>query len=152
MKSLIILLLSATILAGCSNYGEKVVYDGTEVYYKDGATKTDADAVGKALQEMEFTDGTAKSVMVTKDSIYNFRMVTQDVYHTDTSVDINFQAVGYLLSNDAFNGESLNFQICDEVFKTKRNLYIEGSPKNNDTQELEKGVDDFEGVEANDTN
>lgn len=149
MRPIFTLLFLTILFTSCSNYGDKVVYDGTDVYYKDGATKAEADAVGAALQDMEFTDGSTKSVMITKDSIYNFRMVTMNQYHTDESMDINFQAVGYLLSSEAFNGSNLNFQICNETFETMRTIHIEGISKGpNEVEEL-KDIDEIEGVEMN---
>ncbi len=123
----ILVLGIATLLMACTSYGEKVTYNGTEVYYTEEITKETADAVGAYLEEMEFADGSSKSVQITKDSIYNFRMVTQEKYHEDTSMDISFQALGFLLSTEVFEGEPINFVICDNTFTTARTLYIEGS-------------------------
>lgn len=131
MKTNLKLLIAVLCIAfvSCSNYGEKVTYEGTEVYYTEGVSKQKADAVGAYLVDMGFADGGAKSVQLTKDSIYNFRMVTQEKYHEDTSMDINFQALGLLLSTEVFNNEAINFVLCNELLETKRNLYIEATAK-----------------------
>lgn len=120
-------LFSLFILIACSGYGGKVVYDGTEIYYLEEISEDLANNTGAFLEEMKFTDGTTKSIQLSKDSVYNFKMVTQDQFHTDTSMDVNFQALGFLLSKDVFNGEAINFVICDNTFKTKRILAIEGA-------------------------
>lgn len=126
MKKILLLAVLAITFFACSNYGDKVVYDGTEVYYKDPALKGKAEATGEFLQEIQFTDGTTKSIQVTKDSVYNFRMVAIPEKVNDPEMEVSFQALGMLLSNDVFDGEAINFQLCDEVFKTVRTIYIEG--------------------------
>ena len=115
------------MLVACSSYGEKVEYDGTEVYYINGVSKKTADAVGAYLVSSGFANGSSKSVQISKDSIYSFRMVTQEQYQQDTSMDISFQAMGFLLSKEVFDGAPINFVICDATFGEARTLYIEGA-------------------------
>ncbi len=113
MKKLVIVFVSL-FLFSCSNYGDKVVYDGTEVYYKDNILKEKADQVGDYLEEIEFTDGTPKSVQITKDSVYNFRMVIQEGLENDESMEMSFKALGCLLSKEVFDGAPLNYTLCDK--------------------------------------
>ncbi|MCB0457490.1 MAG: hypothetical protein R2776_00465 [Flavobacteriaceae bacterium] len=124
-----VVIFSLMLLLSCSGYGDKVTFDGTEVYYKDNVTQEMATKTGEYLQEMGFTDGSAKSVQLTKDSVYNFRMVVQKQFETDTTKDYSFMALGFLLSSEVFNGEALNFQLCDNTFKTVRNIPIEATSK-----------------------
>ncbi|MFC7356743.1 hypothetical protein ACFQO1_03515 [Jejudonia soesokkakensis] len=126
MKKTILLIAAAFLMLACDGYGEKVTYDGTEVYYKDAALKTKAEATGAYLQEMGFTDGSSKSVQITKDSIYNFRMVVQEGMAQDSTRDVNFMALGFLLSKDVFDGENIHFDLCDNTFETIRTIPIEG--------------------------
>ncbi|MDX1462953.1 MAG: hypothetical protein R3359_07850 [Marinirhabdus sp.] len=126
LQNMIVLGLALVVLA-CNSYGEKVEYNGTEVYYSEDVSKAIADEVGAYLVEMEFADGSTKSVQITKDSLYNFRMVTQEKYHNDTSMDINFQALGMLLSQEVFDGEPITFVICDNTFQEARSIQINGS-------------------------
>ncbi|MEZ4874699.1 MAG: hypothetical protein R2793_04445 [Flavobacteriaceae bacterium] len=116
--------LFALFIISCSGYGEKLVYDGTEVYYKEGVSEDLARKTGAYLQEMGFTDGTTKSVQLTKDSVHHFRMVVQDQYATDTSMDINFEALAFLLSEEVFDGENIRFELCNNTFKTLREIPV----------------------------
>ncbi|MEZ4778871.1 MAG: hypothetical protein R2786_05750 [Flavobacteriaceae bacterium] len=126
-SSVVVFLL--VLLVSCNSYGDKVVYDGTEIYYKEGVSEETAKEIGEYLQEMGFTDGSEKSVQLTKDSVYNFRMVVQKQFETDTTKDYSFMALGFLLSSEVFNGESLNFQLCDNTFKTVRTIPVQGTAK-----------------------
>ena len=123
------LLLAISLLA-CSMYGEKVSYNGTDVYYKEGVSKEIAKKVGAYLEDSGFSDGTTKSVQITKDSIYNFRMVTQEQYHEDTTLDVSLKALGMLLSKEVFEGQPINFVVCDNAFETIRTIPINGFKTN----------------------
>lgn len=120
-------IFSLVLLFACSGYGEKVSYDGTEIYYTEGVSKEVADKTGAYLEEMGFTDGTPKSVQLAKEENYHFKMVVQQQYAQDTTKDINFKALGFLLSQEVFDGEPLKFHICDNTFETIRTFPIEGS-------------------------
>lgn len=124
-----VVIFSMVLLISCTGYGDKVVYDGTEIYYKEGVSEEIAKKTGEYLQEIEFTDGSVKSIQLTKDSVYNFRMVVQKQFETDTTKDFSFMALGFLLSEEVFEGASLNFQICDNTFKTVRNIPINAAIK-----------------------
>lgn len=126
MKKILTLIALALFIISCEGYGEKVTYDGTEVYYKDPALKSKAETTGAYLEEMGFTDGGSKSVQITKDSIYNFRMVVQEGMAQDSTRDVNFMALGFLLSKDVFDGENIHFDLCDNTFETIRTIPIEG--------------------------
>ena len=126
MKKIILLLITG-IIVSCSNYGEKITQDGTEVYYEDPALKEMAEATAGYLKEMGFTDGTPKSVQITKDSMYNFRMVVQEGVEKDENMEVSFMALGFLLSKEIFDGEAINFQLCDNTFATIKSIPIEGA-------------------------
>lgn len=125
MKLVLMLLTTLGLFIACSGYGEKVVFDGTEVYYKAPVTQEMANRVGEFLVNSEFTDGTTKSIQLTKEDTYNFRMVTQEQYFEDTSMDISFKALSFLLSKEVFDGAPVTFQVCDELFNTKRTIAAE---------------------------
>jgi hypothetical protein len=125
MKRILVLILVATFFS-CSDYGEKITRNGTEVYFEDESIKETAEIAATYLEDMGFTDGTPKSVQITKDSIYNFRMVVQKGAENDKSMDVNFMALGFLLSKEVFDGEDINFQLCDNRFETLRTIPIEG--------------------------
>ncbi len=126
-----ILLFCCVAMVACSGYGEKVTYDGTDVHYTEEALKEKADATGAYLQEIGFTDGFPKSVQITHDSIYHFRMVVQEGIESDKSMEVSFKALGMLLSEKVFEGESIHFDLCNATFDTIKTFPIEKSLKPN---------------------
>ena len=62
IKKIGILLFVMTLVSSCADFGEKKVFNGTEVYYKDGVTEAQADELGKNLIESGFSNGEVKSV------------------------------------------------------------------------------------------
>lgn len=120
MKKLIVCLL---ILAtySCSNYGEKLEFNGTEVYYTDLVTLAQATQLGNYLNNEGFTDGTKKSVQLTRDDKTNnlvFKMVSDPKVINDASNDFVFTSFATNL-NTEFN-EDLDFHVTDNTFKTMK--------------------------------
>lgn len=58
MKKLFFLCIATQMLLSCSNYGDKLEFNATEVYYKDGVTEAEATQLGNYLVTSEFADGT----------------------------------------------------------------------------------------------
>lgn len=113
-------------LSGCNaqGYGDKVEYDGTEVYFLgDGVTQADADRLGAYLKSAGFTDGNRKSVQLQRaGDAWQFRMVTSD----EAAKDPAFQAIAKLeclnLSGHVFDGAPVEFHICDDSLETQTTL------------------------------
>jgi len=120
MKKLLTI-LSIFFLFSCTEYGEKLTFNGTDVYYKDGVTKEQAQTLGEYLVEEEFADGGEKSVQILKDEVtgnLTFRMVVANDINEDQ--DMIFKVFAQALSTDVFNGEPVDFHICDNTFETIR--------------------------------
>ncbi|MCB9034438.1 MAG: hypothetical protein H6553_11415 [Chitinophagales bacterium] len=118
MKNLFYL-LAFLMIVSCSNYGEKIVVDKTEIYYKDGVTKEQAETLGKYLQKAEFTDDNEKSVQLTKNADNNhliFRMVVDEAYANDKQYDAMYKSFARNLS--AALNQPVDFEICDNSFTT----------------------------------
>ncbi len=123
MKRNLMLIVMAVIFAGlisCSNYGEKLMFDKTEVYYTDKVTETEANDFGKYLQDNEFTDGDdTKTVQLTKDGdTYQFRMVVKEGYEDDEDYEVIAETFAYNISEDVFDGEDVEIHLCDDNLKT----------------------------------
>lgn len=128
MKKLLYL-LAVAMLVSCSNYGEKLEFDGTEIFYTDGATKEQAEKLGNYLQKEGFTDGTKKSVQLIvdkKSGELTFRMVTSKENANDAQYDMIFESFARNISKEF--GVPVNFQLCDELFNTIKTIEAKDVP------------------------
>ena len=104
---------------GCGpNFGEKLEIEGTEIYYKDGATQADAQKLGDKLKELQFVDGNRKSVQLLKpDDVWEFRMA---VGKSGNSEAIRNQMKRYCLElSSAFDGAPVEVHICNSGLESK---------------------------------
>jgi len=115
-------LLSIFLFFSCSELGEKLTFDGTEVYYNDGVTIEQAQKLGEYLIESKFTDGSEKSVQLVKDDTTGnliFRMI---INKTVDKNDVMFKDFAQSISKDIFNGKPVDMHLCDNKFKTLKVL------------------------------
>jgi hypothetical protein len=125
MKSLVLAFFIAAGLMACTNYGKKVSQDYLEVYYKDGATKEEAQKTVDLLYPLwKSEDGKTekKSIQLTKsgDTI-NFRMVVDEKKLAQAG-DETFHSMSDLFSDSLFSGAPVNIVFTDNSFKTIRTL------------------------------
>lgn len=107
------------VMISCNNYGTKLEFDGTEVYYTDNVTKDEAEKLGKFLVEQQFTDGKKKSVQFDKkDDLYLFRMVTKEGFKLDAEKKSLFKTFTNLISTHVVDGAEVEIQLCDNKFNT----------------------------------
>ncbi len=119
MKKIITVLFTIAFLVSCANYGEKKVFNGTEVYYKDGVTEAQADKLGESLITSGFADGGGKSVQFTKDGDqYIFKMVIREEFLNDKSKENVFNIFPKELSN--YMNLPVDLHLCDDSFHTLR--------------------------------
>ncbi len=102
-------------------YGEKLEFNGTDVYYTEKVNIEEAQKLGEYLVETEFADGGSKSVQLSKrDSVYLFRMVVKEGIEKDSTNDVTFLAMTYALSLGVFDGAAVELEACDNTFETLR--------------------------------
>jgi len=120
MKQLALSALLALGLFACSNYGDKVSKENLEVYYKDGATKEEAQKTLDKLYNKE--DKEKKSLQLSKsgDTI-NFKMVIDEKKMKDLSDDDIF-LMSHYLSDTVYNGAPVNIIFADNKFVTIRTV------------------------------
>lgn len=128
MKQLLTLMLAALILfTSCTNYGKKAKSGNIEVYYKDGATKEQAqktaDLFLQALQASDPNDKATKSFQLTKpgDTLL-MKMVVGDKARMTAAGDDAFYAMVGLISDSVYNGKPVNISFTDNKFKAFRTL------------------------------
>ncbi len=124
-KQLIFFLITAALIIACSGYGEKLEFDGTEVYYTKGIEKAEATKLGQYLISSKFADGRKKSVQLSKDektNRYNFRMVTEEKAAKDSTYNFIFKLMARQISDSVFAGKPVDFHLCDNTFNTLKVL------------------------------
>ncbi len=116
-----VLFISLSILIGCSGYGKKLDYNGTEVYYTSKVDKADAEKLGDYLVKSKFADGGEKSIQLTKDDekdIFVFRMVTTKEAAESKMYETVFKLFTKTISDSVFNKQPVDFHVCDNTFNT----------------------------------
>ena len=104
---------------GCRpDFGEKIVANKTDIFFKDGATKADAERLRDRLEEMNFIDGNRKSVQLAKrGDIWEFRVATAKGA-LDGSADDQLKLYCLDLSS-AFDGDEVEVHLCNQKLETK---------------------------------
>lgn len=119
IKKIGILLFVMTLVSSCTDFGEKKIFNGTEVYYKDGVTEAEADELGKNLIESGFSNGEVKSVQFVKDGeTYVFKMVIKEQFLEDKSLENIFNVFPKELSG--YMNLPIDLHLCDNQFNTIR--------------------------------
>lgn len=124
MKQLLLFFLPAMlVLSSCDLFesnGKKVTMGKSEVFYKDGATEKEANALGKYLMEIGYFDSTsAKSVQVTKDNNrFAVRFVVDDKkLSTTENANTAFWIMQLGISQHVFNNEPIQLVLVDSKMK-----------------------------------
>lgn len=141
-RSWLVAFLSLAAVAGCGGHGPKVQHGDIEVFYKEGATKEEADRLGSHLAKAWGGMGAGRrSVQLTKpEGNYQFRLVVKPELQTDDKTLRALEIDGARVSRDVFGGVPIEVHSCDEHFKTVKAL-----PHRPDLRYgvVEKGVEVF---------
>jgi hypothetical protein len=131
------------LLSSCTNFGTKVKIAGTkgEVFYKDGATESDANKVGTFLKQDGFlSTSKAASVQVSKKAgRYIVRFVyDKQYYNSKPELEDVFRVYGAKISKELFNGQKVDVALADKYFKDFKTIpFDEATAKS-----LEENPDD----------
>lgn len=112
------------LLSGCSgsDYGTKLDFaENNELYYTENVTLEEAQALGDYLVEQAFftSGGNGITVQLNKATdIYEFRMVVVEGAEKDQDTLDSMKLFANELSQDVFNGKSLNIHLCDNTLTT----------------------------------
>jgi len=110
------------LLSSCENYGKKVEVEGTqaEVYYKDGATETDAKNVGEYFkkQGMFTKDKRASAQVVKSGDKYIVRLVyNKEFFDKTPGVEEAFKLASADISKEFFGGKPVDIALADNHMK-----------------------------------
>jgi hypothetical protein len=115
---LIVVVLFPLALVGCG-HGSKVQQGNIEVFYKDGATKAEAERLAAYLDKHWGALPGRRSVQLTRSGEgYQFRMVVKKEYQNSNTLLKQLQFDGARISRDVFEGAAIELHACDEHLKT----------------------------------
>ena len=123
---LIFAMLFTLLLSGCSreDFGTKLTFgDNNELYYTDIIKVTEAKALGDYLMNEGFfkEDDNERSVQLDKaGTTYEFRIVIKKGLEKDDDTIDLMKIFTTELSDNVFNGASVDIHLCDDAFKTLR--------------------------------
>lgn len=100
-------------LTGCGpNFGEKIVVEGTEIYYKDGIKKEEAEGLAEMLKGDGFIDGKKKSVqLLRRGDVVEFRMAVAKDSQKDKKIQESVKRLLLQISAE-FNGDQVEIHLC----------------------------------------
>ncbi|MEM6719448.1 MAG: hypothetical protein AAF611_09050 [Bacteroidota bacterium] len=126
MKKIYILLFVLVLATSCAYYGEKKVFDGTEIYYTDGVTVEQVEKLGESLVASGFTDGRHKSVQFVKEGEkYVFKMIIKEEFLENEAYENLYKFFPKELSN--YVNLPVDFHVCDNQFNTLKVYKLEDS-------------------------
>lgn len=122
MKKLITLFCFATLLiTACNSYGDKIkINNKSEVYYKDGATKDDAQRLGNFLLKNNYFDSLSeKSVQVSKNKdTFDVKFVVDKAkVEQQGNSEFLFQILGAAIRSEVFANKPVKVILADPYMK-----------------------------------
>jgi hypothetical protein len=115
-----ICLLALFIICSCKNYGEKLPYGKSDLYYTDNVSKEETKKMGDFLQANQFFPEDKKiSVQLDKaKDTFLFRMVVMDSFVNDSAYAETAKFTVSEISKNVFAQKPVIMHFCDEYFKT----------------------------------
>ncbi len=119
MRLLLILSITAALLQSCKQSEQVVTFGNDKVYYLDPVDEETASKVGAFLQEYRYFIDLGAVVQLVNDTSFVVRFATRpgiekDAYIIDGFVDMQLE-----MSLSLFDGQRVDFQICDSTLTTK---------------------------------
>ncbi|GJQ58771.1 MAG: HEAT repeat domain-containing protein [Candidatus Scalindua sp. AMX11] len=105
------------------SFGEKMVFNGANLYYTSTITPEVATRFGNYLVKNKFYDGSPKSTLLNRvDDIYEFKMVVEKGAENDPNTLAAGTQMIQELSSELFHGSHVNIYLTDNEFKTLKVL------------------------------
>jgi hypothetical protein len=122
LLSSLILVMTLIIVSGCGeNYGQKLEFNGGELYYTSSVTSSEANKLGQYLVKVNFFNGDNKAVQLNKTgSTYEYRMVVKKGMENDEEFIKIAKGMAKDLSSNVFGGNPVDIHLCDDHLKTLR--------------------------------
>ncbi|MFH0895787.1 MAG: hypothetical protein V2A54_15235 [Bacteroidota bacterium] len=121
--SILALAIIAVTFAACTNYGTKIEFGKSEVFYTDNVTKEEGQKLGDFLQETEYFTGEGASVQLDKEGEkYLVRFVVKEGIDKDESYVKKMASYLTTIQTHLFPEKPLEGHLCDSKFKTLRTV------------------------------
>jgi preprotein translocase subunit SecF len=103
----------------CNQYGEKLEFNGGELYHTENVTEAEAKKLGEYLVKEQFFDGKEKTVQLDKQGgTYQFKMVViEDKRNDDSTLEL-FKTFASQISADVFDNAPTELHVCNEKLET----------------------------------
>jgi hypothetical protein len=143
MRKIIGVIIAATLLVACNNFGKKVSKDYLEVYYKGGITKEQAQRTLDYIYPLWKEDSgktPEKSIQLSKGAGDTINMgVVTDKDKLKEIGDDTFIAMANLFSDSIYNGAPVNIIFSNETFKGFRTLAFQKTKQINYGEKVSSG-------------
>ncbi|MDP8233244.1 MAG: hypothetical protein P9M06_00350 [Candidatus Saelkia tenebricola] len=114
------------IITGCnlspSELGRSLEYKGSDLYYTDTVTETEARVLGDYLSDTGFfkEDNPGTTQIRKEDDVYQLRMVVKEGTADDIDFLNNAAMFAAHISKDVFNGTQVEMHLCNKDLETIR--------------------------------
>jgi len=122
MKKIVFIICMAMIIftmQSCFKNGNKLEFNGGELYYTNAVLKADALKLGNYLKNEGFFNGEKRTVELDKNGkTWEFRMVVQKGTENDDQYINLFGFFSLQLSKAVFNNDPVDIHLCNDKLET----------------------------------
>ncbi|MDR3682077.1 MAG: hypothetical protein P4L41_19050 [Flavipsychrobacter sp.] len=121
-RFLLLYSLCVVALTGCQNFGKEVDFGDINLFYKEGATKENAEKLGEYLVKSNFWqdhDGKFVVQLLKNGELYQVNFPVKDSFAHDWKYVAKVSAFASVLSDQVFNNAKVEIHLCDTRMNTK---------------------------------
>ncbi|MBK9457454.1 MAG: hypothetical protein IPO24_18640 [Bacteroidetes bacterium] len=122
MKNILLISALTILFSACSNLGERIDFEGDEVYYKAPITEVQAKQVGQFLKDYQYFTGNGFTVQVVKGENMTVNFATVDGIENDEEVIVGYYFLLVDMSNAVLDGNPIDIALCDDKLQVKKLL------------------------------
>ncbi len=122
MKHFLYVAMLSALFSSCSNLGDRIDFEGDEVYYKSPVTETEAAAIGQFLKDYQYFTGSGFTVQVVKNDQLTVNFATVEGIENDEEVIVGYYFLLVDMSNAVMAGKPLDIALCDDKLQVKKVL------------------------------
>jgi hypothetical protein len=102
-----------------TSYGDKVVVNKGEVFYRKPVTQGEAEMLAQMLKKWSYFDGTPKSLqMIRKGALTQLRFVIKKGVDKNPKMISGYKRIGRMIKAALFSDGKVEVHFCDEAFTT----------------------------------
>lgn len=102
-----------------TSYGDKVVVNKGEIFYRKPVTKGEAEMLAQMLKKWAYFDGTPKSLqMIRKGALTQLRFVIKKGVEKNPKMIAGYKKIGSMIKAALFSDGKVEVHLCDEAFTT----------------------------------